>query len=362
MTALKPRGNPLASGRPATAPDGAVTVRLHETDGRPTRATVRLATGIRAAWLTDLLEESTETPVDVLDDTAVVDVPAFGTVTLALQVADGLTDVVSKPRPAVPEPVQPVFTRYWLHGKGPAPAGNLPVAVHVSPTRTAITQSGDTGRVRVSVACGPEPASGEVELVVPDGIAVEPTAGLRYDLEAGGYATWDLTVRADSGVADGRYFVGARVRDAVGQVFEDAAMVAVGEPGGPDASLPPEELFFRLQADVQALSGEASLTILTPELRLAPGERGTLQVRVSSHLASELRGEAQLLSPFGTWTAAGPWTQDVRAEPGGSATLSYPVTVPATAEPGQQWWLLVKLMYFGRVRYSEAIRLTVTGA
>ena len=25
-----------------------------------------------------------------------------------------------------PEPAQPVYTRYWLHGKGPAPAGNMP--------------------------------------------------------------------------------------------------------------------------------------------------------------------------------------------------------------------------------------------
>jgi hypothetical protein len=33
--------------------------------------------------------------------------------------------------------------------------------------------------------------------------------------------------------------------------------------------------------------------------------------------------------------------------------------VPATAEPGWQSWLLVKLMYFGRVRYSKAIPLTV---
>ncbi len=32
-----------------------------------------------------------------------------------------------------PEPAQPVYARYWLHGKGPAPAGNLPVAVHLSP-------------------------------------------------------------------------------------------------------------------------------------------------------------------------------------------------------------------------------------
>ena len=45
----------------------------------------------------------------------------------------------ARPRQArPPEPAQPVFTRYWLHGKGPAPAGNLPVAVHLSPGRIAL--------------------------------------------------------------------------------------------------------------------------------------------------------------------------------------------------------------------------------
>ena len=35
------------------------------------------------------------------------------------------------------EPVQPVFTRYWLHNCGPAPMGNLPVALTLRPDDTA---------------------------------------------------------------------------------------------------------------------------------------------------------------------------------------------------------------------------------
>jgi len=132
------------------------------------------------------------------------------------------------------------------------------------------------------------------------------------------------------------------------------------QAGGPDASLEPEELFFRLQSDVQGMTAEADLEVLTPELRLAPGERGELTVRVASHLASGLRGELQLISPIGTWRATAPWTQAVTVPPGGEASASFAVTVPATAEPGWQSWLLVKLMYFGRVRYSQAVPLTVT--
>ena len=46
--------------------------------------------------------------------------------------------------------------------------------------------------------------------------------------------------------------------------------------------------------------------------------------------------------------------------PGGRATLSFQVRVPAAARPGTQWWALVKIMYFGRVRYTEAVPVTVS--
>jgi hypothetical protein len=143
-------------------------------------------------------------------------------------------------------------------------------------------------------------------------------------------------------------------------VLEDAALVTIGEPGGPDPDLEPEELFFRLQADVTALAGEADLELDTTAVRLAPGESGELVVRIASHLASQLRGEVQLVSPVGTWEATGPWTQPVTVPPGGGATVRFAVTVPATAAPGWESWLLVKLMYFGRVRYSDSVRLAVT--
>ena len=264
-----------------------------------------------------------------------------------------------------------MYTRYWLHGKGPAPAGNMPVAVHFTPPRITLRGPADgngdqPGRMRLTVACGPVPVTGEAELLVPEGLVAEigdapadSGSRLRYDLPGGGFATWDVSVRALPTAPAGRYFVAASIRDELGQQLEDAALVTVGEPGGPDASLPPEELFFRLQSDVQALAGEVDLEVLTPSLRLAPGQQGELTVRVASHLASALRGEAQLISPFGTWGTAGPWTQSVHADPGGAATVSFAVTVPATAAPGWESWLLVKLMYFGRARYSEAVPVTV---
>ena len=356
LSALKPHGNPLASGRPVDDRDFAITVRLRETAGRPTAARIELAGGISSARLIDLLEETDGVPLPVTNGAAVVDMPAFGTVTAVLRVPAAHPGRAA----TVGERVEPVYSRYWLHGTGPAPAGNLPVAVHMSPTRIALSSETEADVTQLTVACGPAGAAGEVALMVPPELEVSHPGGpLRYQLTAGGHAAWDLTVRARPGTAAGRYFVAARITDPSGLVIEDAVMVAVGEKRWPVRDLPPEEEMERMLADYAAGAAEVELAVLTPDVRLAAGEQGDLVVKVTSHLASELRGEAQLVSPFGTWELIGPGTQPVTLAPGASAELHYPVTIPATARPGSHWWALVKLMYFGRVWYTESVPISI---
>jgi len=394
VSALKPRGNPLAAGRTRALTDAAnqdatITVRLRETSGRPTTARVRLGPGeVSAAWLTDLLEESDGAPLPVENGTIFVDMPAFSTVTLLVRGDDPprpprswgdpspQTPLGGDPAPQTPlgpqvplDPqvplasqaplgVQPVYARYWLHGKGPAPAGNLPVAVHFSPVRVALAEPGEEAALTLTVGCGAEPASGVVELVTPAEVTVVPDADLRYQLAPGGYAAWDLAVRVPPGTATGRYFVAARIRDDLGHLVEDTAMVAVGERRWPDPDLPPEETLELMQTDYSAAAAEVDLAVLTPELRLAPGGQGELLVRVTSGLASELHGEAQLVSPFGTWEMLGPPAQGFSIAPGMSTVLRFAASVPATAR-NAQWWALVKVMYYGRVRYTEAIPVVI---
>jgi len=291
-----------------------------------------------------------------VDGSAIVDMPAFGTVTLVLRTGSRAPGDGSL---APAESVQPVYARYWLHGKGPAPAGNLPVAVHLSPTRVALAEPGEDGLVTLTVGCGPEPASGTVELIVPDGITVTAGQDLRYELTPSGYAAWDLTVRAAPGTGSGRYFAAARIRDEHGHLIEDTAMIAVGERRWPDPALPPEEALELMLADTSAAAAEVELAMLTPQLRAAPGGQGELVLSVTSRLASQMHGEAQLVSPFGTWAMLSPPAQGFSAAPGEPAILRFGLTVPATARPGSTWWALVKVMYFGRVRYSPAIPVTI---
>ena len=337
-------------------------MRLRETAGRATTARLGVTAGIAAAWLTDLLEESDGAALTVADGAIFVDISPFGTVTAALRVRGGSTGTVATGSTAceTPEPVQPVYARYWLHSKGPAPAGNLPLALHLSPIRVALPEDIDGAVVRLTVASGPAGASGEASLIVPPELAASVAGGpLRYELAGGAHAAWDVSVRAKAGTARGRYFLAARTTDATGLLIEDAAMVAVGEKQWPDRGLPPEEAMERMLADYGAAAAEVELSLDTPEVRLAPGEDGELVVSVTSHLASELRGEAQLVSPFGTWELTDSSLQPVTLAPGERVELRYPLRAPATARPGATWWALVKLMYFGRVWYTDSVPVTI---
>ena len=275
------------------------------------------------------------------------------------------------------EAVQPVFTRYWLHGKGAAPAGNLPVTVHLSPDRIPVDGPSASGTVCCIVACGPVPAAGEVTLDVPPGLAVTcpdgtPHGPLRYGLAGRGYTRWDLAVRALPGAKAGRYFLAARIGDDLGQVLEDTALVTIGEQPGPAPGLPraepprPElaraELLAGLEASRQARAAEIGVDLAPATLDLAPGEYATLTVRLANRTASVIRGESQLMSPWGSWPGAQPWTHAFTAGPGETVHLDYAVTLPASARPGSHWWALAKVMYFGRVQYTECAQIRVTGS
>ncbi|SRR5579875_754375 len=347
LMALKPRGNPVA---PAGQPDPAdgVTVRLRDLGGRgPAEATVRLFTGICSAAVTGLLEDEPGPAVRCDGGTAAVRVPERGLVTLAAIPGPGTAERPAAPARAAaqgaagaarpPEPIQPVFTRYWLHGKGPAPAGNLPVTVHLSPAGLAIAPGG-AASAALTVASGVRPARGAVRLEVPGGLRVTPAGPLRYDLPAHAHMAWDLAVAAPPPAPPARWFLTARITADDGQELQDAIEVTVGEPPGP-----PDEL-----------------TLLSGDLALPPGGRGQIAARLANHAASPVRGEAQLLSPHGSWALARPWAAAFAAGPHASATIRFAVTVPWDARPGQRWWALVKVMYFGRVRYTEPAWITVT--
>jgi len=386
LMALKPRGNPLVPMAQPDPRDG-VTVRLRRISGpaAPGAATVRLFRGVAAASVTGLLEQGGGAAANCDDGTATVEVPDHTAVTLAIDpgdLADASYDPIASSlagNEVAPEPAQPVFTRYWLHGKGPAPAGNLPVAVHLSPGLLA-PRPGESSAIRLTVACGPAPVSGTVTVDVPPGlrlVSVRPagpqedglvtSAGpavsrpLHYHLEPSGFASWDLIVAVPPGAPTARHFVTAMIIDEAGQMLEDAVVVVVGEPPPPGGDLTFAEFVPLFEAAGRAEAAEAELSRITGHLELPPGGSGEIAVRLANHTASELRGEAQVISPHGSWAAVAPWTMGFSVRAASASTMTFTVGIPSDARPGQRWWALVKVMYFGRLRYSEPVWVSVTG-
>ncbi|HUC24889.1 MAG TPA: glycoside hydrolase family 38 C-terminal domain-containing protein [Streptosporangiaceae bacterium] len=376
LSALKPRGNPLAPGGQPAATDG-ITVRLRDIGGGgPVAARVGLFTGIAAANVSDLCEDAAGPAIPVADGQALATVPGSGLTTLVVTPDPaGLAGARQPGAPApqtseaaetpetfdaagTPEPVQPVFARYWLHGKGPAPAGNMPVAVHLSPGVVAL-DDGQPGVLRLTVACGPEPASGLIRLAAPADIVLTPEGPLSYQLGSLGQQAFDVTVTARPGTRPGRWFARAQIEDLSGQVIEDSALIAIGQPPPPRTDLPLDEVLAMQRADRTAVDSEVDVSLITPSLAITPGGSGRLEVAVRNRADSAIHGEAQLISPYGSWRQTGPWTTSFEIEAGDERTLTFAVGIPATARPGERWWAIVKLMYFGRLHYTEPAEVTV---
>jgi alpha-mannosidase len=383
LSALKPFGNPLAPSDQPKPADG-LTVRLRDLGSGPHAARVRLhpeLAGLTGARTASLCEDSTGAALPVESGAAVIAVPAAGVATTALAVAPpGPVPPGSGPvGPAAAgdagpagsggvglahgEPAQPVFARYWLHGKGPAPAGNMPTAVHLSP-RLVPLDDGQPAVIRLTVTCGPLGASGTVDLEAPDGVLLNPAGPLRYDLPPLGYQSFELTAEVSPGQPAGRSFATARITDACGQIIEDCILLAVGQPPAPPLpALSDEgvlvEFAVQQQAADDAEADEVELSVVSPGVRIRPGQAGPVAVRLDNRCNSAVRGEAQLMSPYGSWHQAGPWTSGFEIAAGSSTILTFEITAAPTARPGEQWWVIVKVMYFGRLRYSEPVEVTI---
>ncbi|OLF04546.1 alpha-mannosidase [Actinophytocola xinjiangensis] len=334
LAAVKAAGNPLTrgSGLPAD-PARQVALRLVAHTGSPVSA--RLASDVVSfgdLTAANLLEE----PARSLPGQE-IEVPGCDAVTvLATPAVESLVD--TPVTGVLAEPTGPLFAKYWLHNRGPAPLGGLPLAVHLHPTP-------DQRVLELTVASGSTDVelSGLVRLALPDGWHATPDE-VPFGLPPGGHLSTTVTVTAPADPPDGRYPVRASVTPAGdlpggwGQTVEDVAVLTVGSP--------PEEGLLRLVGDPSPV-------------RLAPGEAGRLAVRVASGARAPVAVEAALVSPWGTWELAGPRLVGAELPGGGEVELAFDVVAPPWARPGR-WWALIRVAGAGRLLYSPAVALEVT--
>jgi hypothetical protein len=329
LAALKPAGNPLASGREPGARVEHVTARIYEAAGRDTHTRLRLWAPVTEAVEADLLERPAG-PLRATADTVELALTGASTSQLLIGLEPGPG---ADPEPGAVEPLQPVYARYWLHNTGPAPIGNLPVAVHLDPPHAPIAGP-VTLTVTVASDLAEDPAVGMVDLVVPDGWQCAPTA-VHYDLKPGGYIESQVVVTPPDGAAEGVYWVRARIGSG-GQTVEDVARLLVGVQG-------PETVKASTQAG---------------PLRLRPGQASTIDLTLRSDAATAVSVQVHVVSPWHTWELFPDPNTGVEIPARGRVEMRLPVRVPDNHRAGH-WWALVKLAHAGQLHYTEPIEVEV---
>ncbi|TWD83124.1 glycosyl hydrolase family 38 [Kribbella amoyensis] len=370
VSTLKPAGNPIAhgSGRASDPRDG-VTLRLIEATGLGGTATVTSALPITGATHADLLE-SRGAPIEVADGKLTVELTgsAVDTFVLDLDGAAAEGEILGQ----AGELAQPSYSRYWLHNRGPAQMGFLPVSLSVSPTvaRTA----GKPFEVSMVIANQyvDAVAEGTLTLDLPAGWTTDqPDRAVR--LEPGGYVRHLAYVNPPESCEPGQYFVAARVvtktdelaGGAGVQAVEDVVTVFVGESPELTAVLgfgmaptePPDHGAGAVEGEPGRATG-LTVSPSTRDLRLTAGTTETLELEFLNSTSSEIRAELQLASPYGTWSWLPEPVRSVVVPPKASVTVPVPVVAPADAGPAHAW-VLPKVMWFGRAQYAPTVRLEI---
>jgi alpha-mannosidase len=243
------------------------------------------------------------------------------------------------------EAAQPLYARYWLHNRGPAPLGGLPAVAHLPPQRVTATPGGEvTLRLTAVSDCSDAALDGAVTLLCPDAWSATPVE-LPFTLCSGDHREADVVVSIPARARPGLYPIRAQLRvtgDDVPapwrQVVEDVCVVEVGACDG-------AELLY-------LVDGPA-------DVELAAGKTARLTVTVGTHARAALALEAHLISPWGTWEWIGPAAVGAVLPARGTVELGFDAAPPAWQDPGQ-WWALVRVGCAGRLVYSPAVKVTVT--
>ena len=101
------------------------------------------------------------------------------------------------------------------------------------------------------------------------------------------------------------------------------------------------------------------MLVVSRDLRLTAGDEARLRVRMRNRTHSEIRGEAQVLSPHETWGFIQPWTQGFAVGAGAELEIDFKVAPPFDTDGGT-YWAMVKVMWFGRLAYTESVALKLT--
>lgn len=353
LGALKARGNPTAVGSAARVDPAVVTLRLVETAGAAAEVQISSPLAqIGEVAPADLLESPRPGGADPL----ALHGYQIATVTARLQARPVLAGGVLGPDA---EAAQPLYARYWLHNRGPAPLGGLPAVAHLHP-QSVVASPGQTVRLRLTVAsdCSDADLEADVRVRPPGGWesgdlgasrgATQVSSRSRqefrrrFTLSPRGYDEAEITVDVPADAQPGIYPVSAALRlsgdvpAAWRQEVEDICVITVGDPGG----------------ELLRLVSEPA------EVVVDRGGRARLTAVVGTDARADLALEAHLISPWGTWGWMGPAAQGAVLPAGSTVQVGFDVAPPPWVTPGR-WWALIRIGGAGRLLYTPAVAVTV---
>jgi alpha-mannosidase len=352
LGALKPRGNPTATGSAVAVDPASVAVRLVETVGATSEVTLSTSVGsVTDVAPLDLLEAARSAGGSALELHG-YQIATFG----AHLDAQPVIDAAGQSLAPDAEAAQPLYARYWLHNRGPAPLGGLPAVAHLHP-ETVAARPGETVRLRLSIAsdCSDTSVSGVVRMRYPHGwsdaddLDIRMWTGgrrkggeLHFELPPRGYRDAEFTVRIPDDATPGQYPVRAELAlsgdlpPAWRQPVEDVCVITVGDADG--------EL-VRLIAEPQDVVVER-------------GQRARLVVTVGSDAGGDLNLEAHLISPWGTWEWMGPAAAGAVLPARSTVEVGFDIAPSPWQTPGR-WWALIRIGCAGRLLYTSAVSVTV---
>ncbi len=341
LGALKPRGNPTATGSAGAVDPTEVTLRLVETLGRPTEVTIGTGVGsLTGGTCADLLENTRTGDPRTLHGNQIA------TVTAQID-APPVIEATDESLAPEAEPAQPLYARYWLHNRGPAPLGGLPAVAHLHP-QTVRAQPGDTVRLRLTIAsdCSDTDVSASVQMRYPRGWAEEAsvqTVAARTDtLPPRGHREETVTVSVPADASPGHYPVRAEltlfgdVPPAWRQSVEDVCVITVGE----------------VTEDLVRLVGESTDVVVDR------GRTARFTANVASGAHADLDLEAHLISPWGTWEWMGPASRGATLPARSTVQIGFDIAPPPWVTPGR-WWALIRIGCAGRLLYTPAVAMEV---
>lgn len=326
VTAMKPFGNPIAAFEKNAVCDAStgIMLRFYDTEGVDTTARVAFASGIKAAWSANLIEER-QGDLPIEEGTVVLPAPAFSIETVGLVPAKLGRKMGAATLGVECEPVQPVWVRSWEHDAESMPMGYQPVVCSIS-REVREEDDGRTLVVKLNAVNDYTDAAvaGSADILVPEGWVVEPPT-VRYDLAPLGHQVTTVRVTRPDGKAAGQ--IKLRYVDG-GQTFQDVLEIGAS---------------YNLNMDVENRGDRIVVSLANPT-------------------CETIEGEVAIVTPVETWPAelAGrhalleiaPRTQGVSLAPGATAALEY-VVRPATDSPLVSWrsyWAVAKLMSNGRIQ------------